>query len=395
MAVTAACLAAWRVLNQIPVPGTTASFLAGHLQSFNGNSGWLNAIAGSIPVSSYSLGVMGIGPYIDALIILTLLWTCSRTIFNFTTSPEGRLRLGRWTRALAVGLALGQAYGYTTLMQYEQALPAGLDWFPRLVVVLELTGATMVVILLAEAIDEYGLGFGNGAILIYALGPFAFELHRIAAILAQVPYPEAAYLPLAIWTALSIAVIVAAVGMFGAVRHAWLKSDASGGQGHDVDVGLLLSGVVRPPIFAGAVIALPSVFSTYLARDHSQLAASITNTWVSMGPSAWISAVFVLVHAFLVFAFAYFAVATYYNRAGQDLARLVYRLTFAGATFLAIVVGVVPVLEESLSRGAGLYIPMDGAGLLVVAAVVTVTATKVERHEKDDVLEPPLVPQLL
>src|SRR4029077_15613025 len=132
----------------------------------------------------------------------TLVRAISQRIDSLTRHDEGRLRLQRWIRALAIALALGQAYGWTQLAQSEGALPGDIDWSARLIVCLELTAGTAIIILLASAIDEFGLGFGNAAPLIYAFEPVATEFHRLADLFASYPSTEALYKPIGLAAAI-------------------------------------------------------------------------------------------------------------------------------------------------------------------------------------------------
>jgi preprotein translocase subunit SecY len=124
--VTGTCLVAWRAMEQVAVPGLNPVVI-GQLQG--STSLLLQAIASSTPLASNSIAAIGIGPYVLAIIVMTLARVGSGQIRSREETDDGRQRLLLWARALAVVLALGQAYGYTMLMQntYPPALP-GLDW---------------------------------------------------------------------------------------------------------------------------------------------------------------------------------------------------------------------------------------------------------------------------
>ena len=167
---TALCLVAWRLLGQIPISDVTSAFITTRLDNLSG-VGLFPAIGpNSNPLASYSVGEIGIAPYIEALIVMSLLTLISGRVRDMARNAEGRVTLTRWARALALLLTLGQAYGLTVL--YQNTIPpvfGPLDWFTRLAVCLELAGGTALMILLADAMDEFGLGFGNGALIFYVL----------------------------------------------------------------------------------------------------------------------------------------------------------------------------------------------------------------------------------
>jgi preprotein translocase subunit SecY len=365
LAVTAVCLVVWRALAQVVVPGVNPAGVLRIQADYAGN-GFLHLIGGgALPVASYSLMVMGIAPYIYAVIIVSLLKVCFGTMRSLAETPRGSLRLRRWTRAL------GQAYGYTLLMQEGSAL-GEMGWFSRLVIVLALGGATMLLVLLADAIDAFGLGFGHGAVLIYALTPVGIEVHRLADALAGSPSPDRVYLPLAIWAIFTIAVLAGTVAVLGAVRHIQLPAGASYRSPDQTDLGLLMSGAIRPPIYAGAVLSLPAILSGYFTTSNPGLANAITAAWASDGLTSWTGAVRTSLHAGLVIGFTYFVVFTDFpvRHWGRSRTRRVARLTFVGAAFLALSTSVMPVLEELLTTRVGRFIPMNGYEVVICTAVV-------------------------
>ncbi len=376
--VTGLCLVAWRVLGQITVPGVTPSAIAARLQAVD-TSTPLHAIGtAGVALAPYSILVIGIGPYINALIVMTVVPVVSKRVRTLANSPAGRSQLRRWTRAVAVAFCLGQAYGWTVLMQSEQAIDNQIDWFYRLVLVLELTCGTLTLVLLADVIDEHGLGFGNGAILVYALTPVAIEVHRLAEIFAVAPSVDALYRPFSIWFLFSVAVVAASVAVLLAVRRIKPPPARKGKPGYPVDLKLLMSGVLRPPAFAGAVTFVPVIISNYVAASHPEATNWVSINLSAYGPNPWMDAAYVAFSASLVIGFAYFVVAC--DLAGAQIPRHVVshitRLTFIGGTCLALSVSVVPVLEHVASRMAGTALTMSGIdAVLVVAVIIAIIRT--------------------
>jgi len=145
LAITGLCLATWRLLMQIPVLGLSPQYLANRLDAINDN-GLLYAVGSSGPFTSDSIGALGLSPYINAVIVMSLLHVVSRRVQKIENSREGRRQLQVGTRALAAAVALGSAYGWTVLMQSASALPSHMDWFLRLAICLQLAGGTMFLI---------------------------------------------------------------------------------------------------------------------------------------------------------------------------------------------------------------------------------------------------------
>jgi preprotein translocase subunit SecY len=378
LAVTGLCLVVWRALEQVIVVGVNGNVISARLQFVN-DSDLVHAIGSGIPLSSYSVVAMGISPYIYALLIVFLLYVCSKRVRTIGSTPDGRLALRRWTRALAIALALGQAYGLTVFWQAGDAFPAQTELL-RLLVVLELTAGTMILVFLADVIDQLGLGFGYAALLIYAFTPVANEVHRIAATVSLAPSVEALYKPLAVWVLFSIGLVAATVAVLLAVRRVILISDKKKNSGNPIELKLLMSGAVRPPLFALALLSLPVNLANNVATSIPGV-AQLANQWSPFGPNPWIDLTYVVVEAALVMAFVYGIVLVEFfsPQTPRDLKAHILRLTFIGGTFLALTVAVLPVLERIASRAAGTTIPMSGFDAVLVAAVILAIVGSLER----------------
>ncbi len=378
LAVTGLCLVVWRSLEQVIVLGVNGNVISARLQFVN-NSDLVHAIGSGIPLASYSIVAMGISPYIYALLVMFLLHVISKRVRAIGSTPDGPLQLRRWTRALAIALALGQAYGLSVFLQAGNDFPAQIEWFPRLVIVLELTAGTMILVFLADVMDQFGLGFGYGALLIYALFPVANEVHRLAATVSLAPSVEAMYKPLAVWAVFSIGVVAATVAVLLAVRRVVLITDKKKNSGQPVELKLLMSGAVRPPLFALALLSLPVILATSVAASNPSL-AQLAYQWAPYGVNPWIDIAYVVVEAVLVMAFVYWIVAVEFPspQTPRDLRAHINRLTFIGGTFLALAVSVLPVLERIASGAAGTTIQMSGYDAVLVTAVILAVVGSLE-----------------
>ena len=385
LAATALCLVAWRLLGQIPISNVTSAFITTRLDNLSG-LGLFPAIGpNSIPLASYSVGEIGIAPYVEALIVMSLLTLISSRVRDMARNAEGRVTLTRWARALALLLTLGQAYGLTVL--YQNTIPpvfGPLDWFTRLAVCLELAGGTALMILLADAMDEFGLGFGNGALIFYALGPLGTEVHRIAGYFATSPSAEALYRPLALWAAFTVGVTIAGVAVLLAVRRVsapTTKKVAS----RPTALRLLMSGVLRPPQFTFAIMFLPTIVANYYASTNSSGIEWFRANWGPYGTSVWLDAAYLILEAALVVFFAVFVAAYEYRilHTPSHLRTHVTRLALIGGLFLALAVIAVPVADHLLTGAAGNVIPMSGAEVLLVVAMVLITVRLIEGHKTE------------
>jgi preprotein translocase subunit SecY len=376
--VTAGCLVGWRLLSQIPMVDVTGTFIHSRLEVY-GAPGVLPAIGpNSIAFESYSLGFLGIGPYVNALIVVSLLAVISGRVREMLTDAEGRLRLERWTRALALLLALGQAYGWIQLAENAFAVPGGLDWFPTLTICLEMAGGTAVMIALASALDEYGLGFGFGPLVLYALNFVAGETHRIVGYFATAPSTEALYRPVAVWAAFTVAATVVAVAILLAYRR-YRVVDPDAEMTRPVDVKLLASGVLRPSMFAFGFLSVPTLIAQNLLARTTWLEWGVTN-WSPYGPVAWLAITYIVVECALLACFAMAVAMMDASVAGAPLpvVRRIGMLGLLGGACMALVIAVVRPLAHYATQGAGQLIAVSGFDVLVVVTMVLMVVLWIE-----------------
>lgn len=380
LAVTGLCLLAWRLLEQIPVASLNPLIINVRLQAGEPLS-FLHAIGGAIPFASYSIAALGLQPYVMALIVVTLIRVISKSVQAIAKTPEGTLRLRRWARALTILLAMGQAYGWTALYEFGNVLPT-MDWSARLVIILELTGGTMILVFLGDVLDEWGLGFGNGAILIYALSPLAVEVHRLAEMAALSPSLEALYRPLGEWVIFSVGVVVASVAVLFAVRRVPPADSEKSSSQRPIELRILLSGVLRPPLFANAVLFVPVIVANYLERTNPGAVSWVNEHVTAYGPNLWTDVAYAIVNICLVIGFTYFVVVSDFGGIPRELADNFSPFIFIGAAYLAIAVVVIPILEwhVSLATGRGLVMSGFDAVLVVALTVFVVRSLEDSRH---------------
>ena len=352
-------------------------------------STFLHAIGNAVPFASYSIVALGLQPYVMALIVMTLIRVVSKSVQAIGKRPEGMLRLRRWARALTILLAMGQAYGWTALYEFGNVLPT-MDWSARLVIILELTGGTMVLVFLGDVLDELGLGFGNGAILIYALSAVAGEVHRLAAIAATSPSLEALYRPFGIWTIFSIGLVAGSVAVLLAVRRVPPVETEKPSQAKPVELRILLSGVLRPPLFANATLFVPVIFSNYLAQTNPGAVEWVNAHMTAFGPNPWTDVAYAILNVCLVVGFTYFVVGCDFSDAPRELVAHINRLTFIGGSFLAIAVVVLPILEWYASSAAGRGIGLSGFDAVLVVAMIVFIVRSLEQS-RELVTGPPVL----
>lgn len=380
--VTAGCLVAWRALE-------TVQFAAVGPRLF------------VLQPRSYSVVALGVRPYVGALIVMTLARFISRRLGAMGSDDDGRRLLMRWTRAITAVVTLGQAYAFAALIQ-AAAIVAPLDWFSSLVVVLQLTAGTMTLVFLGELVDEAGLGFGNGVLWIYALGAVATQDQRFHdfTIAASAYGDLSPYRPLAIWIGASIVLVLASVAVLRAYRAIALVEGRHARSARPLALPLVMSGVLRPPVFAATVLSVPPIYSSYVAASQPGVHAWIEQNWSAYGTNAGWDLLYVAIAVGLVIVFACLAAEVDFDpvltasrlkqrrllvqgRPGdRDIAAFLRtrfrRLTFAGAGVLALATVVVPTLVYLATRALGAPLPLSGTDVLLVTAMVLAAAATIE-----------------
>ena len=366
--VTALCLILWRALDQLPITGLKGQ----GIQLFQG-------IGGGGQFGPYSLGSVGIGPYIFALVILSVLPAISGRVWAMKKTADGRASLRRWAIALAILLAFAQAYSITELIQNTRVGMwfAPLDWFTRLVICLELAGGTVIVILLADLIDEFGLGFGYAAFLLFALRAVALQIHRLADYPA-VPWPPfTTFLKAsAVWAVISVAIVVATVAFVLALRLVSPPSKKKSQPHRKTELNLIPSGVIRPPLIAGVIVSLPLYYAGYLG-PRSELTRWIMGAFsaYSVGPfSPWLR-LGIAMTAIIGLAVAFARLDQSRTDVPTYLRRHITRFAFVGGCFLAIMVEVVPLLALLITGATGDAIQLSGFDVVVIVVVIMAIAT--------------------
>ena len=329
-------------------------------------SALLSLIAPSTP--AYSIVALGVGPYVNTVILFTVVRAVSKTVRTLSDDEAGRRRLERWIRAVTVALAAAQGYGYVTLINTNVAIGP----FQRSTYVLALTAGTMVLVLLGDVLDERGLGCGYGVYLLYFAG---FLPRQVALIQAYMSFVSdnptvSTYQPVEIWLASVVILIVASVAVIAARR---VVSVSRRRRPATIRLPVLMSGVLRPALLANAVMGFPTLVASNVDATHPEIAQWFTENWTAYGPHPWADGMYTAAYACVVLGMACFVAAVDFNPrfvaealrrahitiadsdadgdAVRHLRATAFRLAFAGGIYVALVVGVLPVVLTMLTQG--------------------------------------------
>lgn len=370
--VTALCLLVWRLVYQTPIIGLDVNRLGAMVAAQTRTGSLVAALGSSEPYAQYSIGSLGVMPYIQALVVMTFAAAMFTGVREMRWSPKGIHRYRLWVRAIAIIVAAGLASGRVGGIERAGLLPDAIPWFSWLLIASEMTAGTAVLIAVADAMDEYGLGFGFGPIWLYAIGPVVFETHRMAAWLATAPSVEALYLPLVAWTVASVAIAALTVAAVGSYRLIASKAEEEEKDSpRTYSIAFLTSGVLRPVVLAFALVNLPGSLAEFFYGSNQDLANLMLYSWVPTGPNPWWSAAYLATEAICIIAMTYFVVALdlQVSLPGSVVPHL-WRLTLLCGVFLVLTVVLIPEAELLGSSLAGRALPMSGFDAVLVVALV-------------------------
>jgi preprotein translocase subunit SecY len=350
----------------------------------------LNVFSGS-GLGNLSNVMLGVGPSITASIIMQLLTMLSpklKTMYH-EEGVLGRKKFYQVSRLITVPLALIQGFGLLVLLRNQGVLGASTP-FTLFMNVLIVTAGSILLMWLGELITEFGVSNGSSLII------FAGIVVRIPSIIAELAANYTAsdipmYLGFAV---VAFGVLAAIILMSEAERPVpvtYAKSAAggrqmTGGVATYLPLRVNQAGVI-PIIFALSMFLFPQLLGGFLKGLTSPMAQSIGNFLVTYISGGWIHAI---LYFLLVFFFTYFytavtfdpeAIAKNLQQSGafipgirpgvstsEYLAKVVGRVTFPGALFLAII-AVLPFVMQSITGNQALAI--GGTAILIVVSVVT------------------------
>jgi preprotein translocase subunit SecY len=385
----------FRVLANIPIPGVDASALQ---QLFSNNQflGLLNIFSGG-GLSSLSIVMLGVGPYITGSIIMQLLTIMSprlKALYQ-EEGEAGRRKFAQYSRLLTVPLALIQGFGFLILLQRNGVIEnlAGLDLITNLAVI---TAGSMLLTWIGELISEFGIG--NGVSLIIFAGIVASiptTVRQLAFTFTADQLPTyLAFLVAAVVITLGVVIVTEAerpIPITYAKRVRGMK--VYGGVSTYLPLRVNQAGVI-PIIFALSILLFPQMIVNFLANSGSAVIASVSSFILGILNNAWLYA---LLYFILVFLFTYFYTAITFDpstiaknlqkggafvpgvRPGGSttdyLSKVLTRLTLVGAMFL----GVIAVLPLAIRAVTGIAaFTIGGTALLIAVSVVIDLVKKVD-----------------
>ncbi len=382
-----AALVIFRLFAAIPVPGVDTARLAAFLAN-NQFFGVLNIFSGG-GLSTLSIIMLGVGPYITGSIILQLLTIMVPRLKQLYQEEGeiGRKKFAQYSRILTVPLAALQGLALIAVLE-KQGVLLGLDTFQKVTALIVIIAGSMLLMWIGELVSEFGIG--NGISLIIFAGIVSALPREVSQLLftfevSQIPM----YIVFAIVSLVVIGAVVYVTEAERSIPVTYAKrvsgAGTTGGVSTYLPIRINQAGVM-PIIFALSILLFPQLLGTVLSGASNSVLQSIGSALSSFTENTW---AYALVYFVLVFLFTYFYTAITFdphqlaenlqkngafvsgirpgNQTEEYIGNIVSRITFIGALFL----GVIAIIPLILKQVTGLTaVAVGGTALLIAVSVV-------------------------
>ncbi len=401
----------YRIGAKIPVPFVNPAAIQAMVGSGEDFMfGYLNTLSGGA-FANVTLFALGVIPYINASIIMTLLTIAIPYLETLSKlGEEGRKKIAKITRYVGAGIGTLLAIMYYFVLRAQNALlyTEGLEGvFAAVIIVLAFLAGTMLVMWLGEQVDGKGIGSGISVIIFAGIisGLDSTALYFVNLIVLAVEEQVVInYFLVPLLLVLTVLAIGFAVVLSNGERRIPIQyakrvvgRKMMGGQNTFLPIKVNMSGVM-PIIFAGAIVSLPGTIISFF-QIESDFWASFLEIF------SYDSILYAVVYGLLIFGFNTFYVQTQYSpieiannlrknngtipgfRPGKNtedfIANVIKRITFIGSMFL-VVVAISPIFIGNVT---GTNIQLGGTSLIIVVGVALEVARQLEsqmvmRHHK-------------
>lgn len=391
---------------------------------------FLNVVSGGA-LAKFSIMVAGLGPYINASIILQLLTRAIPRLEQMRKDGEsGQRRINQYTRILTFPLAIIQSVGAIYLIrQAAQSvsgvgdITAGADFMQWVLMVSALTGGSMILMWLGEQITEQSIG--NGISLIITAGIVSTLPSVFASVGAGVfggtnvwhllgfnlPINPGKLMFMSIVLGSVVAMTWAVVKLNEGQRRLTINyakrvqgNRTYGGVTTVLPIKLITAGVV-PIIFAVAFLSVPTFAGQLLSTSANAKLAEIGThlaTWFqaptaqSLAQGGWQAYIYPVTYFLLVVMFTFFYTSITFNakdiaenlqkqggfiegvRSGAQtekyLSKVSNRLTLFGALSIGAL-AMVPIFAQLFIAA---NVTLGGTGILILVSVSLETLRAIE-----------------
>jgi preprotein translocase subunit SecY len=393
--IVALILLFFRLLANIPVPGVDQQALTNFFSS-NQLFGFLNIFSGGA-LSNLSIAMLGLSPYITAIIImqlLTMVFPALKSMY-YEEGESGKAKFNRISRYLTVPLGAMQGFGFMKLLASQGVIP---NFTPTeiLVNVTVIVAGSMVLVWLGELIDEQKIG--NGISILIMAGILSGL--PIAVRNALMSYTPSDLITYGSFIILALVVISGIVMINEGERKVPISyarrvrgNKLYGGVSSYLPFRVGQAGVI-PIIFAISLLIFPQFFGQIASIFSADFGVKVNQITAGFMNNQWL---YGSVYFFLVFVFTYFYIGITFNpeeisknlqrsggfvpgiRPGHPTATylksVVSRVTLFGATFLGLI-AILPLLTQAVTGTGALTI--GGTSILITVAVALDVAKQID-----------------
>jgi preprotein translocase subunit SecY len=421
--ITVLFLAIYRIGFHIPLPMINQVEMARNMRgSEEGLLGLISMFSGGSLSQSTIFG-LGIMPYISASIIFQLLASVYPPLEKLQKEGEsGRKKINEYTRYATVLICFVQAWfwvQYIARPRVDGGLGLAIEHygtgFNILVSIVTMTAGTIFLMWLGEQIDEYGIG--NGISLIIMAGIIARIPDATQSLLFERGHLKSSIFTLGgsgtggdvglekliVLVILFVAVVVAVVAITKGQRRIPTQSAKHvrgrrvyGGTRQYLPLKVNQAGVM-PVIFASSLLLIPMFLFRWMAQQFQwSWAWWLQNAFERQGYT------YNIFYILLIYFFCYFWTAITFNpkdmannlkdygsfipgyrpgkRTADYLERVILRITYVGAAFLAIVAIIPSMVSTALEVNYTVASFYGGTGLLIVISVALDLVQKINSH---------------
>lgn len=395
-------LLVFRFGSAIPVPFLNPEMISNVVNESGSFLGLMNLYTGG-GLSKATLFAMSITPYINASIIVQLLTVAIPSWEKMQREgEEGRKKLNKITRYLAVALGLIQAIGYYFLLKVNSGVQSADttlgNLFIAAVIMVTFTAGTALIFWLGEQINEKGIGNGISIILfagIISRLPDAFQsMAKMWALATSGQWQYFIYVPAIVLVFLAMVVFIVLLNEGERRIPVQYAKRVVGrrmyqGQSSHIPIKVIMSGVM-PIIFASAILSIPSMIAGFLNLQegtfwHGFFKVFNYNSWG-----------YAIIYFILIIAFNFFYVAVQYNpieiannlrkgngsipgiRPGKPtsdyIAKVLWKIAMAGAICLGII-AVFPIIFTMLTST---NVALGGTSVIIIVGVALETVRVLE-----------------
>jgi len=415
LAFTLVLLCIYRIGWHITLPGVNQEMLM-EQQKSQGQGGIGEALAffgmftgGNLQQATlFGLGIM---PYISASIIFQLLATVVPSLHKLQKEgPAGYKKIQEYTRYATVLLCVMQAAFWMKYMQSSNLIYpdyAG-QWGVFMIGVLALTAGTMFMMWLGEQIDEYGIGNGISLIIlagIVARLPWAIQTvaHNFTPSVTSSDPRDIGPVKLVVLLLGFLFVVSGAILITQGQRRIPIQQAKQtrgrrvyGGQRQYLPLRVNHGGVM-PIIFASSLMIFPSVIFGWVQKNWPNGFTNRLSDAFRFG-----SFTYSVVEVAMIFFFAYFWTTVQFRpkemaeqlrdygsfipglrpgkRTADYLERVMERITYCGAAFLAAIAVIPQVVHTWLGIDFQVSQFLGGTGLLIVVSVALDLVQRIESN---------------